>query len=176
VIETERLVLRPWREADRESYAAMMADPDVGAWLAGPFSRAESDARIDRSNAALEAHGYGRLAIERREDGRLIGYCGLMPIHSDLPFEGGFEVGWGLAQEGWGQGYATEAARAVFADGFERLGLPEILAFTGATNRRSQAVMVRLGMRRMPDLDFDHPNLAVDHPLHRHIVFVAKRP
>ena len=176
MIETERLILRAWRDADREPYAAMMADPAVATWLAGPFDRAESDARIDRSNAAIAEHGYGRFALERRGDGRLIGYCGLMPIHPDLPFEGGYEVGWALAQEAWGEGYTTEAARAVFDDGFTRLGLPEILAFTGTTNLRSQAVMTRLGMTRAPEQDFDHPNLAAGHPLKRHVVFVARRP
>lgn len=176
MIETERMILRAWREADREPYAAMMADPEVASWLAGPFNRAESDQRIDRANAAITDHGYGRFAMERRADGRLIGYCGLMPIHPDLPFDGGFEVGWSLEQDAWGQGYTTEAARAVFADGFTRLDLPEILAFTGTTNLRSQAVMLRLGMTRTPEQDFNHPNLAADHALRRHIVFVAKRP
>ncbi len=173
MIETERLVLRRWREADREPYVAMMLDPQVSDWLGGPFTAEEALARIERNEAALAQHGYGRMAMERREDGRLIGYCGLMPIADDLPFDGGFEVGWSLARTGWGQGYASEAARAVFADGFTRLGVSEILAFTGEKNLRSQAVAGRLGMVRQPQRDFDHPGLAQDHPLRRHVVFAA---
>jgi ribosomal-protein-alanine N-acetyltransferase len=172
LIETERLILRRWREADRAPYVAMMLDPQVSAWLGGPFDEAQALARIERNEAALAAHGYGRMAMERRADGAFLGYCGLMPTAADLPFAG-YEVGWSVARPGWGQGYAPEAARAVFADGFERLGLTEILAFTGESNLRSQAVARKLGMRRTPEQDFDHPNLAGDHPLRRHIVFVA---
>jgi RimJ/RimL family protein N-acetyltransferase len=175
MIETERLILRRWRDSDRDPYVAMMLDPQVSDWLGGPFTRAEAFARIDRNEAALEAHGYGRMAMERRSDGAFLGYCGLMPTSADLPFDNGFEVGWSVAPAGWGQGYAPEAARAVFADGFARLALDEILAFTGEINIKSQAVARKLGMRRRPEQDFDHPGLAVDHPLKRHIVFVAER-
>jgi len=175
LIETERLILRRWRESDHEPYVAMMLDPAVSDWIGGPFSRAEALARIDKNEAALSQHGYGRMALERRSDGAFLGYCGLMPC-GEAPVPQGFEVGWSLAPAAWGGGYATEAATAVFADGFSRLGLPEILAFTGTTNFRSQAVMRRLGMIRTPDLDFDHPALPDDHPLKRHIVFVAPKP
>jgi RimJ/RimL family protein N-acetyltransferase len=176
MIETERLILRRWREADREPYVAMMADARVSDWLGGPFTEADALARIARNDAALEQYGYGRMAMERRSDGRLVGYCGLMPIADNLPFDGGFEVGWSVAAAGWGQGYAPEAAAAVFVDGFTRLGLAEILAFTGEKNLRSQAVARKLGMRRAPDQDFEHPDLADDHPLKRHIVFVTSAP
>jgi len=176
VIETERLILRGWRDEDHEPYVAMMADPQVSDWLGGPFSRDEALARIARNAAALGEHGYGRLAVARRSDGAFLGYCGLMPVAPDMPFDGGFEVGWSVAPQAWGQGYATEAARAVFADGFSRLGLAEILAFTGVANHRSQGVARKLGMRRAPELDFDHPGLPDDHPVKRHAVFVASRP
>jgi RimJ/RimL family protein N-acetyltransferase len=176
LIETERLILRRWRAADREPYVAMMLDRQVSDWLGGPFTQAEALARIERNETALAAHGYGRMAMERRADGAFLGYCGLAPTADNLPFDGGYEVGWSVARAGWGQGYAPEAARAVFADGFSRLDLPEILAFTGEANLRSQAVARKLGMRRSPDQDFDHPGLAADHPLKRHLVFVASRP
>jgi RimJ/RimL family protein N-acetyltransferase len=176
MIQTERLVLRRWREADREPYVAMMLDPKVSAWLGGPFTEADAFSRIARSEAALEAHGYGRMAMERRSDGAFLGYCGLLPTTDDLPFSDAFEVGWSVAPAGWGQGYAPEAARAVFADGFTRLGLEKILAFTGEANFRSQAVARKLNMRRAPEQDFDHPGLAADHPLKRHIVFIATKP
>ncbi len=175
LIETERLILRRWRESDREPYVAMMLDTDISEWLGGPFSRKDALGRIEKNEAALAQHGYGRMAMERRSDGTFLGYCGLMPTGDHPPVPTGFEVGWSLAKPAWGGGYATEAANAVFADGFSRLDLPEILAFTGATNFRSQAVMKRLSMTRTPALDFDHPQLADDHPLKRHIVFVASR-
>jgi RimJ/RimL family protein N-acetyltransferase len=176
LIETERLILRGWRAEDREPFVAMMLDDEISRWLDGPFTREQALTRADKQEASLAAHGYGRMVIERRSDGAFLGYCGLAPTGDRPPVPVGFEIGWGLAQAAWGGGYATEAARAVFADGFTRLDLPEILAFTGEKNLRSQAVMRRLGMTRTPALDFDHPALADDHPLKRHIVFVAPRP
>ena len=177
MIETERLILRPWREADREPYADIMVDPQVGTWLGGPFTRGQAHERVARFTANLAETGLGRLAIERRSDGRMIGHCGLAPTPEGLaPVLVGLEIGWALAPDAWGSGFAVEAARAVIADGFARSDAPEILAFTGTTNLRSQAVMQRLGMIRMAARDFDHPLLANDHPLRRHIVYAAPRP
>lgn len=176
MIETERLILRRWRESDREPYVAMMLDPQVSDWLGGPFTEADALGRISSNEEALAAHGYGRMAMERRSDGAFLGYCGLLPTADTLPFNRAFEVGWSVVTTGWGQGYAPEAARAVFADGFARLGLDQILAFTGEVNFKSQAVARKLGMRRSPDQDFDHPSLPADHPLKRHVVFVAEKP
>jgi RimJ/RimL family protein N-acetyltransferase len=176
VIETERLILRAWREEDREPYADIMVDPEVGKWLGGPFDREQAYQRVARFSASLAETGLGRLAIERKSDGRTIGHCGLAHTTEAPPMPVGVEIGWALAPDTWGEGYAVEAARAVIADGFARHDFPEILAFTGTTNLRSQAVMQRLGMVRMADRDFDHPLLAPDHPLRRHIVYAAARP
>jgi len=176
MIETARLVLRRWRPEDQAPYAAIMGDPRVADWLGGAPSVEDIGERIERLNAALDRQGFGRLAIERREDGRLIGHCGLMPVGPALPEAGGVEIGWALAPDAWGRGYAAEAARAVLDDGFARLGLGEIVAFTTTGNLRSQAVMGRLGMARRPERDFDHPMFAKDHPLCRHVVYVAARP
>jgi len=176
LIETERLILRAWTEADREPYADIMVHPEVGQWLGGPFSRQQAHERVDRFAASLAETGLGRLAIERKADARLIGHCGLAHAPDMKPVPEGLEIGWALAPDAWGSGYAVEAARAVIADGFARTEAPEILAFTGAANLRSQAVMQRLGMVRAADRDFDHPLLAADHPLRRHIVYVAPRP
>ena len=174
-VETERLVLRGWTDADREPYAAIMVDPEVGRWLGGPFSRAQAYERVDRFTASLTKTGLGRLAIERKADGRLIGHCGLAPVarRRARPSPQGLEIGWALSPDAWGSGYAVEAARAVLADGFARPGVAEIFAYTGATNQRSQAVMQRLGMVRAAERDFDHPALAAGHPLRRHIVYVS---
>ncbi|HEV7386071.1 MAG TPA: GNAT family N-acetyltransferase [Phenylobacterium sp.] len=175
MIETERLILRTWRDEDREPYADIMVDPEVGKWLGGPFSREQAYERVTRFSANLAETGLGRLAIELKSDGRLIGHCGLAHTPDTPPVPVGTEIGWALAPDTWGAGYAVEAARAVIADGFARRDIAEILAFTGATNLRSQAVMQRLGMVRVADRDFDHPALASGHPLRRHIVYVALR-
>jgi RimJ/RimL family protein N-acetyltransferase len=176
LIETERLILRAWTEADREPYADIMVHPEVGQWLGGPFSRQQAYDRVERFTASLAETGLARLAIERKADGRLIGHCGLANAPDTKPVPQGLEIGWALAPDAWGSGFAVEAARAVIADGFTRTEAPEILAFTGTANLRSQAVMQRLGMVRMAERDFDHPLLAVDHPLRRHIVYAAPRP
>ena len=164
MIETERLILRGWTDADREPYADIMVHPDVGQWLGGPFTRQQAHDRVDRFTASLAETGLGRLAIERKSDGRLIGHCGLANAPDTKPVPEGLEIGWALAPDAWGAGFAVEAARAVIAD-----------AFTGTANLRSQAEMRRLGMARAAERDFDHPALATDHPLRRHIVYVAPR-
>jgi RimJ/RimL family protein N-acetyltransferase len=176
VIETKRLILRAWRDADLEPYADVMVDPDVGKWLGGPFDRQQAYERVARFRANLADTGLGRLAIERKCDGRMIGHCGLAHTPESLPVAPGIEIGWALAPDTWGAGYAAEAAAAVIVDGFAKHDLSEILAFTGETNLRSQAVMQRVGMVRRADRDFDHPALSPDHPLRRHIVYVAPRP
>ena len=175
MIETERLILRPWREADREPYADIMVDPEVGKWLGGPFTREQAHERVARFTANLAETGLGRLAVERKSDGRLIGHCGLAQTPDTPPVPAGIEIGWALAPDVWGCGFATEAARAVIADGFARDDVAEILAFTGETNLRSRAVMQRLAMARMTDRDFDHPLLAPGHPLRRHVVYALRR-
>ncbi|HEX3699151.1 MAG TPA: GNAT family N-acetyltransferase [Phenylobacterium sp.] len=176
MIETERLILRDWRDEDREPYAELFCDPRVGEWLGGPFTRAETDERFAANRASLAETGFGRLAVERRSDGRLIGHCGLAWIAGRSPVPEGLEIAWSLAPDAWGSGFATEAAGAVLAEAFVRRRAHEVLAFTAQTNLRSQAVMRRLDMRHDPVRDFDHPQLASDHPLKRHVVFVADRP
>jgi len=175
VIETERLILRPWKDADRAPFIAMSADPAVMETLGGVLSAAEADDYIARGKQRLSIFGFCRWAIERRADGAFIGAVGLAPIHSSLPLPAGFEMGWRLVRDAWGQGYATEAAKAAIADGFERGELAEVFAFTSRPNLRSQAVMERVGLSRAPTLDFDHPALAEDHPMRAHMVWMARR-
>jgi RimJ/RimL family protein N-acetyltransferase len=175
VIETERLILRPWRDADRAPFIAMSADPAVMETLGGVLSEAEALGYIERSQNGIRWFGYGRWMVERREDGAFIGVVGLMPIYWRLPLPAGFEMGWRLVREAWGQGYASEAAKAAIADGFERGGLTEVFAFTSLPNLRSQAVMARIGMQRTSTLDFDHPALAQEHPMRRHLVWIQRR-
>lgn len=153
MLETLRLRLRPWREADREAFAAMLADPEVMRDLGGPVGKAASDAKLDRYAAAYDRHGFGRWAIEAR-DGRFLGYAGVMPVGGEHPLGPHHDIGWRLVRSAWGCGYATEAARAALRDAFDRIGIEEVLAYTAPDNRRSQAVMERLGLRRDPSCDF----------------------
>ena len=175
MIETERLILRPWRDTDRAPYAAMMADPEVGYWLGATLTREESDAQIDRFMAANADRDPGFLAMERRGDGAFLGAACLRPVPAGHPMVGTVEVGWRMTRNAWGSGYATEAARMLITDGFSRLDLGEIVSFTAVSNMRSRAVMERLGFARSPDRDFDHPALAPDHPLRAHVVYVLGR-
>lgn len=152
-LETARLRLRSWREQDRRPFRALMEDPEVMADLGGPLGQDAADAKLDRYVAAEARHGCARLALETL-DGRFLGYVGLTRQAGMHPLSGRHEIGWRLARSAWGQGYAAEAAAAALTDGFERLRLDEILAFTAAGNHRSQAVMRKLGMIRTPALDF----------------------
>jgi RimJ/RimL family protein N-acetyltransferase len=175
MIETARLILRPFGEGDREAWAALNADPRVGDWLGGALDRAQSDAVLDRINADIEQHGYGYWAAERKADGRLVGMIGLR-FSDDVPPGPCVEMGWRLSADTWGHGLASEGAEAALAWGFAHLQAAEILAFTARANVRSQAVMRRIGMRADPARDFLHPALAESHPLRPHVVFVAGRP
>jgi RimJ/RimL family protein N-acetyltransferase len=175
MIQTERLILRPYREEDRPDFAALNGDPQVGEWLGGTLDRAGSDALLDRLNAHITEHGWGAWAVERRSDGRLIGMTGLAPVGEVLPVAPAIEIEWRFVSDAWGKGYATEAAQAVLAWGLANLDVPEILAFTADTNLASQGVMRKIGMVADPSRDFDHPRLAADHPLNRHVVYVARK-
>jgi RimJ/RimL family protein N-acetyltransferase len=174
MIETERLILRPWREADREPFAAMNGDPRVGDWLGGAIDRAASDVLMDRIQGQIEAEGFGFWAAERKTDGQLAGMVGIRR-QSKAPPGPCLELGWRLAVDMQGTGLATEAARAAILWGFETQGVEEILAWTAAINLASQAVMRRLGMTPDPARDFDNPGLPRDHPLNRHVVYAIAR-
>ncbi len=174
MIETSRLLLRRWRDSDREPYAAMMADPEVDYWLGGSMTRDGVAVHIDRFEAELSASGFGYLAVEHKAGGAFVGCVALRPVHETLPPAPAIEIGWRLTPAAWGHGFATEAASALLADGFARRGLAEIIAFTTVSNRRSRGVMERIGMARDPARDFYHPNLAEDHPLRAHVVYTAR--
>lgn len=175
MIQTERLILRAYREEDRPAFAALNGDPQVGAWLGGTLDRAGSDALLDRFNAHIAEHGWGPWAVERKFDGQLIGMTGLASVNEALPVGPAIEVEWRFIPQAWGQGYGSEAAKAALAWGFANLDRDEFLAFTADTNLASQGVMRKIGMVADPARDFDHPNLAPDHPLNRHVVYVARR-
>lgn len=134
----------------------MNADIEVMRYFPRALTSEESDAFIDRIELGFSRDGFGLWAVE--VEGDFAGYTGLNRTMFDTPMGPHVEIGWRLARRFWGQGYATEAARQVLADAFERLGLTDVFSFTTTTNTRSEGVMRRIGMTRRPDLDFDHPN------------------
>jgi ribosomal-protein-alanine N-acetyltransferase len=170
-LRTERLVLRRWRDADREPFAALNADPEVTRYLPTSLDRAGSDALAARADARFDDDGVGLWAVEVVGGAPFIGFVGLASQPEGFPWSPGVEVGWRLARSAWGQGFATEAARAALADGFQRAGLAEAVSMTTVENRRSRAVMERLGFTRDPADDFPHPRLAEGHPLRPHVLY-----
>jgi RimJ/RimL family protein N-acetyltransferase len=175
-IQTDRLLLRPWQAEDLAPYAALNADSVVMEHFLTPLTRADSDAMVDRFRAHHQEHGYGPWAVEVPGVASLVGYVGLLVPRFVAPFTPCVEIGWRLAREHWGKGYATEAARAVLNDAFGRVGLDEVVAFTVPANVRSQLVMQRLGMTHTAADDFDHPNIPEGHPLRHHVLYRIRRP
>jgi RimJ/RimL family protein N-acetyltransferase len=173
-IRTDRLVLRRWRESDRDPYAALNADPEVMRYFPAALDRAASDAGIDRMEDLFRGQGFGLWALEVAGTGEFIGFTGLNPMPDGVPGAGGMEVGWRLARDAWHHGYATEAATAAVDVAFKGVGLDRIWSMTAVLNRPSQAVMLRLGMT--PYARFDHPVLEPGHPLRRHVVYRLLRP
>jgi RimJ/RimL family protein N-acetyltransferase len=174
-LATKRLILREWRDTDLETLAAMSADPEVMELLLGPMDRAESDALAGRCRAHFAEHGFGLWVVELPGEAAFIGLAGLIHVPFEAHYTPAVEIGWRLARPYWGHGYATEAAAAALDHGFNRLGLAEIVAITTPLNRRSQAVMARLGMRRDPAEDFDHPKVPAGHALRRHVLYRLPR-
>ena len=176
-IETERLILRSWRDADYPAFAALNADAEVMEFFPATLSRQESDALALRIRERIEAEGLGFFAVEEKATGRFIGMVGpsVPPYGAELPCGPCTEVGWRLSRAVWGKGYASEAAAASLDFAFDVLGRDEVVAFTAAQNERSQAVMRRIGMTRDESCDFDHPLLPADHRLSRHVLYRIPR-
>ena len=168
-IRTARLLMRPWRPADREPFAVMNADPVVMAHMIAPLTREQSDGFADRIEVHFAAHGYGLWALE---DGRgFVGFTGLMWATFDADFTPALEIGWRLATSAWGRGYASEAATAALQRGFQ--DVDRIISFTAIGNERSARVMQRIGMHR--EYEFDHPRVPDGHPAKRHVLYTANR-
>ena len=175
VLRTDRLVLRPWRDTDRAPFAALNADPQVVQFFPKPLTRAESDAMLDRMREHFARHGFGFWAVEAPGVADLVGAIGLLVPSFETAFTPCVEIGWRLARDHWGRGYATEGAAAALAFGFEQLGLDEIVSFTVPANLASRRVMERLGMTRSPADDFEHPFLPAGHPLRPHVLYRLSR-
>lgn len=171
VLTTERLLLRQWRDSDREPFAAMNADHQVMRFFEQPRTRAESDATAERLAAHIDRHGFGFWAAELQNTGQFIGFVGMENVTSDMPFAPAVEIGWRLDSQVWGQGLAPEGARACLAFAFARLGLDEVVSFTAASNVPSMRVMEKIGMVRDKGRDFDHPHVSETSPLKPHVFY-----
>jgi len=169
-IGTGRLLLRSWRESDLEPWAAMNADPQVRRYLGPVLSYEQAAAWALNFQDHLDRYGFGFWALQIRASGEFVGFTGLSTM-DDRP---DVELGWRLARSAWGHGYATEAARAALAYGFGVVGLSEVLAVTMAENRRSRALMERLGMVYDPAGDFDDPDVE-EESLRHHVVYRVSR-
>lgn len=176
MIQTERLLLRQWRDEDFGPFAELNADPAVMEFFPAVLTTAESDAAADANRSHIDEYGWGLWAVELLETEQFIGFTGLWRVPPDYPFVPAVEVGWRLARAHWGRGFATEAVRAAVKFGFDEVGLQEIVSMTAVANTRSRRVMEKLGMTHDPADDFDHPRISDGHPLRRHVLYRLQKP
>ena len=176
-LHTARLLLRQWRDEDVAAFAELSADPAVMRYLVPFVDRAAMDAWVVTARKHWQDHGFGPWVVELPGEAPMIGVVGLSNLRFALPFAPAIEAAWRLAHRYWGKGYAYEAAGAAIDDGFGRLGLEDIVAFTVPANLASRRVMEKLGMSRDPaeDFDFEHPRLPPGHPLRRHVLYRLRR-
>lgn len=175
-LQTERLLLRDWRDEDLPAFAALNADPAVMEHFPKVLERAESDELARKIRASLATSRFGWWALEVPGVTPFAGFVGLFSPTFEAHFTPAVEIGWRLARTAWGHGFATEAARAALAYGFDVLGLAEIVSMTVPANTRSRHVMEKLGMTRALEDDFDHPRVPEGHPLRRHVLYRLRRP
>lgn len=174
-LETARLILRRWNEADREPFAAMNADPEVMRYFPALQSREQSDASAEKIGAHFHTHGLGLFALEEKSSGAFIGFTGFQSGALDCPVTGDLEIGWRLARTHWRRGLAFEAASAALAWLWRETDVPRIVSMTAAINAPSIGLMKKLGLVHRPELDFPHPGIDSESPINRHVVFVKDR-
>ncbi|MDB5705012.1 MAG: GCN5-related N-acetyltransferase [Sphingomonas bacterium] len=176
MIETERLIMRPWEDRDRAVLRAQCDDPEVMRFLLPVLDDAAFETMLGRLAGWITDHGFTFWILERRDDGVVMGMCGLKPGAPDTPIENKVEIGWRLGSDFWGQGYAREAAQASLDWAWANLDTPEVVAITVQANKASWGLMERLGMTRDVDGEFDHPLVPEGDPLRRHILYRIARP
>ena len=174
-IETNRLLLRGWRDSDIEPWVAMNADPRVMEFFPRPYDRATAEDFAARARADLERDGFGWWVVEEKNGSPFAGVISLQAVPFRAAFTPANEVGWRFVFDKWGHGYATEGAKAALEFAFSQLGWREVIAMTSLLNVRSRRVMERLGMTRDPVDDFEHPRILEGHRLRRHVVYRIKR-
>ncbi len=170
-LRTQRLLLRPWRDDDHEPFAALNADPEVMRHFPSTMTREDSEAWLGRASALMDDQGWGLWAAEVVGGPPFIGFVGLAMATFPAAFTPALEVGWRLAREHWGLGYAPEGGEAALRFAFEELSHDEVVSFTAVANANSRRVMEKLGLTHDSGDDFDHPNVAVDSPVRRHVLY-----
>lgn len=175
MLESSRLVLRRWKETDLTPFRELNADSRVMEFYPKTLSSDESDQIVTRAEQHFEKHHFGLFAVERKADHRFLGFVGMQNVPFEAHFTPAVEIGWRIASDCWGQGYATEAAIEVLRDGFSRLALPEIIAMTVPENLKSRRVMEKLQMIHDPVENFDNPRLPEQHKLRRHVLYRLKK-
>jgi ribosomal-protein-alanine N-acetyltransferase len=176
MLETTRLLLRRWKDSDRDPFAAMNADPRVMEFFPKVLTRVESDQFVDRIEEHFDNHGFGLYAAELKADSTFIGFIGLYVATFQAHFTPCVEIGWRLGVPFWNRGLATEGSREVIRYGFEDLRLDAVVSFTVPENLASRRVMEKLGMTHNPADDFDHPKLPEGHRLRRHVLYRLRNP
>ncbi|MCL4149404.1 UNVERIFIED_CONTAM: hypothetical protein GTU68_006392 [Idotea baltica] len=174
-IETKRLILRRWKEEDRTPFAQMNADPLVMKFFPKTLTTEESNASFDRIQQHFADHNYGLWAVEIKNITDFAGFIGFQIPRFEAHFTPCVEIGWRLAAQHWGEGYATEGASACLNYGFDTLGFHEVISMTATINKRSERVMQRIGMTHDPMEDFDHPRVDPESPLCRHVLYRIQR-
>ncbi|HTC65213.1 MAG TPA: GNAT family N-acetyltransferase [Candidatus Saccharimonadales bacterium] len=176
MITTDRLLLRPWKDEDFQPFAEMNADPRVREFFPSVLTHEKSDAEIRHIQSAHDRDGFTFFATELISTGEFIGFIGMVTMTFAVPSlaQPAVEIGWRLAQKYWGKGLATEGASAVLRYGFETVKLKEIVAITVPTNVRSRRVMQKIGMKHIPELDFDHPRVPEGHVFRRHVLYAIR--
>lgn len=175
-LETDRLLLRDWTLDDYAPFAALNVDKAVMEHFPAPLSRAQSDGFAERIQRSMVHDGFGLYAVELKATGEFIGFVGFSRVGFQAAFTPAVEIGWRLAHDAWGQGFATETAKACLAHGFSELGFASLVSFTTHGNKRSIAVMERIGMTRDPQSDFECPQVPVGHPQRSHVLYKIKNP
>ena len=173
IFETDRIGFRGWKKEDRKEFARMNGDPMVMEYMPRSLTEKESNHLVDKFEAHFDEHDFGLYALERKEDGAFMGFTGLQHVPFKAPFTPAVEIAWRLDYGFWGQGFGSEAAKAVLEHGRKVLEIPEIVAFTVFDNARSIAVMEKIGMSRDIDGDITYPNMSKEHPLRSLVLYRA---
>lgn len=169
-LETERLLLRQWRDSDYHPFALMSADAETMRYFPSVLTAEQSREIADRCRELINQRGWGFWAVEVKATNEFAGFIGLHVPCAELPFSPCVEVGWRLARNFWGEGLATEGAQAALDFAFHELSLPEVVAFTAVSNKRSERVMQKLGMVR-DEKTFEHPSLPEGNALRQHVLY-----
>ncbi len=170
-IETERIILREWKDEDRAPFAVMNGDPVIMEYLPRLLDEEASNHLVDRFQEHFKKYGYGPYVAERKEDGSFMGFVGLRHVEFKAPFTPAVEIAWRLDYECWGHGYASEAACGVLGHAFTKLDLKEIVSFTVHDNTRAIGVMEKIGMNQVEGGEFDYPGMRKQHPLGHFVLY-----